>query len=108
MRGVALLPDRRRNAHGIAALSLAAALLGGATAADARVGVFIGLGVPGPYPYYPYSYYPYPYYYPPAYPYYYPYYTYSAPPAGWEQGHWEWRKNRWGRWVEVWVPTHLK
>jgi hypothetical protein len=85
----------------IAAASLAVALLGGAGQADAHTRVFIGgtFGVPI-YPVGPYYYSP--YYYP------YPYAGYSVPPPGWDPGHWEWRQNRWGRRVEVWIPPHLK
>ncbi len=74
--------------------------LGTAAPARAHVRVFVGgaFGFPV-YPAYPYYYYPYPY---PAYPY------DGVPPPGWDPGHWEWRQNRWGRWVEVWVPPHLR
>ena len=85
----------------IAAAILAVALLGSPDRADAHGRVFIGgaFGVPV-YPVAPYYYSP--YYYP------YPYSGYSVPPPGWDPGHWEWRQNRWGRWVEVWIPPHLK
>jgi hypothetical protein len=80
----------------------AAVLLGTAAPARAHARVFIQ-GV-FPVPLYAA---PYPAYYPP-YPYAYPYAISPAvPPPGWETGHWEWRKNRWGRWVEVWIPPHL-
>ena len=77
-------------------------LIGSVTPAGAHARVFIGgaFGVPV----YPYYYpYPYPYYPYAAYP-----YDYGVPPPGWDPGHWERRQNRWGRWVEVWVPPHLR
>ena len=88
----------------IATVILAVALLGIPGRANAHTRVFIGgtFGVPiygAPYYYSPYYS---PYYYP------YPYAGYSVPPPGWDPGHWEWRQNRWGRWVEVWIPPHLK
>ncbi len=79
--------------------AIALVLLLGAVAPAGATRVIIGgaFGVPV-----------YPYYYPYAYPYpYYPY-DYGVPPPGWDPGHWEWRQNRWGRWVEVWVPPHLQ
>ena len=84
----------------IAAVILAVAVLGIPGPADAHTRVFIGgsFGVPV----YPGPYYYSPYYYP------YPYAGYSVPPPGWDPGHWEWQQNRWGRWVEVWIPPHLK
>jgi len=81
------------------------ALWGAFAPASGRVRVFVGgvFGAPAPYPYWaPYPY-PYPYYYPP-----YPYVDYSVPPPGWEAGHWEWRRDAWGRGVWVWVPGHLR
>ena len=88
---------RRLSLYGIAAASLALALLGAPAPASAHVRFFVGGGIPV-YPVAPY-YYP---YYP------YPYAGYSVPPPGWDPGHWERRKNRWGRWVEVWIPPHLR
>lgn len=83
-----------------AALALAASLLLAPAGARAHVGVFVGGGYPGYYyPYaYPYAdpYYPYPYY-----------YTEPTPPPGFVAGHWEWRKDAYGRQVPVWVPAHL-
>ncbi|TMA70091.1 MAG: hypothetical protein E6J68_00630 [Deltaproteobacteria bacterium] len=87
-----------------ALLAVVTLLLWGAFApASARVRVFVGgvFGAPAPYPYW--APYPYPYYYPP-----YPYVDYSVPPPGWEAGHWEWRRDAWGRGVWVWVPGHLR
>lgn len=87
----------------------AAVLVGIAVPARAHARVFIQ-GV-FPIPLYPVPLYPapYPVYSYPPYPYAYPYAISPAvPPPGWETGHWEWRKNRWGRRVEVWIPPHLR
>ncbi|MFN8543820.1 MAG: hypothetical protein U0807_06405 [Candidatus Binatia bacterium] len=100
-----------RNRLGQIAIALGAVLLVGATSRPAhahhwRGRVGIGLGVPA-YPYY----YPPPVYYPPvAYPYPPAYSYYPAPyaPPGFVAGHWEYRTNRWGRTVEVWIPPHLR
>jgi hypothetical protein len=79
-------------------------VLGTAAPARAHTRVFAHGFYPVPYAYGPYPFYAYP-----PYPYAYPYVESPAiPPPGWEAGHWEWRKNRWGRWVEVWVPPHLR
>ena len=96
----------KRNRRGwLFAVAVAALVetFGTAAPAHAHTRVFIGgaFGFPG-YPAYPYSYYPYAY---PVYPY--PY-SDAVPPPGWDPGHWERRQNRWGRWVEVWVPSHLR
>ena len=77
-----------------------------AVPARAHTRVFVQGFFPVPYAYAPYAFYGYPPY---PYPYAYPYAVSPAvPPPGWETGHWEWRKNRWGRWVEVWIPPHLR
>lgn len=79
-------------------------VLGATVPARAHARVFVGGYFPGPYAYAPYPFYGYP-----PYPYAYPYAVApSVLPPGWEAGHWEWRKNRWGRWIEVWVPPHLR
>ena len=88
----------------VTVFAAAAAVAGTAVPARAHARVFIQ-GV-FPVPLYPA---PYPLYAYPPYPYAYPYAISPAvPPPGWETGHWEWRKNRWGRWVEVWIPPHLR
>lgn len=95
-----------RNLMRGALLAILIVMVWGAFApAGARARVFIGgaIGVPvAPYPYwapypYPYPYYPYPYW-----------GEYSVPPPGWDPGHWESRRDAWGRPVWVWVPGHLR
>jgi hypothetical protein len=88
-------------------LAVAAIILGTAVPrAHARVFVHGFFPVPFAYAPYPYAYPVYAY---PPYPYAYPYPVSPAiPPPGWEPGHWEWRTNRWGRRVEVWIPPHLR
>ena len=87
---------RRLWSRAIAGTALALGLLAVPSRASAHVRFFVGGPIyPGPYYYSPY-YYPY------------PYVGYAVPPPGWDPGHWEYRKNRWGRWVEVWIPPHLR
>ena len=95
-------PRHGRNLMRGAVLAVLIVMLWGAFApAAARARVFIG-GAIGPYPWAAYPY-PYPYYAP------YPYgWEYSVPPPGWEPGHWESRRDAWGRPVWVWVPGHLR
>jgi len=84
----------------VAALVLILLLGGAAAPASAHVRIFVGgvLGFPG---------YAYPVVYPYAVPY--PYVAYPAfPPPGWVPAHWEWRYDRWGRPLRVWVPAHLQ
>lgn len=84
----------------IAALALAALMLITPGRAHAHVRVVVGgrFGVPfvAPYPVY---------YYPAPYPYY--YYTEPVPPPGFVPGRWEWRTDRYGGRIRVWVPAHL-
>ena len=87
-------------------LAVLVTALGSAIApAGAHVRVFVGgaFGPVVPYPYY--APYPYPYYGPYSYPY---APGYAVPPPGWEPGHWESRRDAWGRAVWVWVPGHLR
>ena len=89
-------------------LAVATILVGTAVPARAHTQVFVHGFFPAPFAYAPYPY-AYPVYAYPPYPYAYPYPVSPAlPPPGWEAGHWEWRTNRWGRRVEVWIPPHLR
>jgi hypothetical protein len=97
-----------RRGIGVGALALTILVMVGAPSARAHVGVFVGgsWGYPGPYRYYPYySYVPYPYDAYPSYPWVAPP---AVPPPGWVPGHWERRYDARGRYINVWIPEHLR
>jgi hypothetical protein len=98
----------RRRRSLLLAIGAAAMVFAVAPQAGAHARIFVGGGFG--WPTYPV---PWGYYSSYGYPYAYPYPAYVSggvpvPPPGWAAGHWEWRRDPWGRSIRVWVPPYLQ